>query len=191
MNEEKKKVRSLVAKRLSSVSAVDLARMSREIRAVVAGSPLYGRAEAVFCYNPMGREVDFLPLLRDALAAGKTVALPRIHGKQIRFHKIESLDAPMDRHSFGILEPPETAPEVKPAGREKTLVLVPGAAFDASMGRLGRGGGFYDAYLAGYRGALTAVGTCFSLQLVAVIPMDPWDIRMDLIVTEQGYLGRG
>ncbi len=94
----------------------------------------------------------------------------------------------MERHRFGILEPPETASEVKPEGRGKTLVLVPGAAFDPSMGRLGRGGGFYDAFLSGYRDALTAVGTCFSIQLVPRIPMDPWDVRMDLVVTENGFL---
>ena len=70
------------------------------------------------------------------------------------------------------------------AAREAGVALVPGAAFDRKGGRLGLGAGFYDRFLTekapqGYRCALA-----FSCQLVERVPMEPHDVAVQYIVTE-------
>lgn len=62
-------------------------------------------------------------------------------------------------------------------------VLVPGLAFDSSGSRLGRGKSFYDRALKNYAGL--KVGVCFSWQIKSHVPTDPWDIKMDVLISEK------
>ena len=83
---------------------------------------------------------------------------------------------------FGAMIPSEggwIAPEV---------VIVPLLAFDARGYRLGYGGGFYDRTLAGLRAKhrVLAVGFAFAGQEVDEVPIDGFDQRLDLVVTEKG-----
>ena len=65
------------------------------------------------------------------------------------------------------------------------VLIVPLLAFDARGFRLGYGGGFYDRTLAGLPGAVR-VGFAFAAQQVDEVPIDPFDQRLDVVVTEQG-----
>ena len=58
-------------------------------------------------------------------------------------------------------------------------------AFDCQGWRLGYGGGYYDRTLAALPGA-RAVGYALSSQQVEAVPHGPYDIRLPMIVTEQG-----
>lgn len=70
------------------------------------------------------------------------------------------------------------------------LALVPGVGFDHAGMRLGRGGGFYDRALGDLRsvGDVHVVGLAFECQIVPVLPSDPWDQRVDVVVSEQRVL---
>ena len=82
----------------------------------------------------------------------------------------------------------------EPAGGEAwpieqiDLVVVPALAYDRSGNRLGRGGGFYDRFLA--QPALRAVrcGLAFSKQVVQELPVGPNDHPVDLLVTDAEVL---
>jgi 5-formyltetrahydrofolate cyclo-ligase len=71
---------------------------------------------------------------------------------------------------------------------EPEVLIVPLLAFDARGFRLGYGGGFYDRTLAGLRDRhkVLAVGFAFAAQEVAHVPVDGFDQRLDLVVTEKG-----
>lgn len=72
-----------------------------------------------------------------------------------------------------------------------TLVLVPMLAFDDRGYRLGYGGGFYDRSLAGLRergGVVRAVGLAYDAQRVEVVPIGPYDARLDAVLTESRLL---
>lgn len=63
------------------------------------------------------------------------------------------------------------------------VILVPGLGFSAFGERLGRGKGFYDQYLANFKGL--KVGVCFDCQWTdGHLPFDDWDIKMNFIITE-------
>ena len=95
------------------------------------------------------------------------------------------LDAPDDLApgAFGIPEPQGEAAD--PASID--LTLVPGAAFDKSGGRLGRGGGYYDRYLPLVRGL--TVGLAFECQMLETVPREAHDIGIQRVVTESAVYG--
>lgn len=81
----------------------------------------------------------------------------------------------------GLLEPdPDRA---EPIGEEIDLVLVPGLAFDRNGGRIGYGAGFYDRFLAGTPAVKVALA--YSLQLIDAVPVEPHDVPVDRILTEE------
>lgn len=108
---------------------------------------------------------------------GKRIALPRADGDGLSIHWVDSRGE-LVPGKFGIPEPRADAP---PAGAAFDLILVPGMAFDLAGGRLGRGRGYYDRFLASASGFVA--GVCFDDQIVPEVPREPHDARMDAIVT--------
>jgi 5-formyltetrahydrofolate cyclo-ligase len=69
--------------------------------------------------------------------------------------------------------------------------LVPGRAFDARGGRLGRGGGHYDRTLSRRARGTWVAGLFFAVQEVELLPLEPHDIPMPFVVTENGWRKTG
>jgi 5-formyltetrahydrofolate cyclo-ligase len=137
-------------------------------------------------YWPMAGEIDPVPLMLALAGRGHALALPRTppRGLPLTFHRWR----PGERlvpHRFGMLEPAPGAPTVTP-----DFLLVPLAAFDARLHRLGHGAGFYDRTLAALRaaGGVFALGIAFATQQVAQVPAEPHDQRLDAVATESGVL---
>ena len=65
------------------------------------------------------------------------------------------------------------------------LLIVPGVAFDLQGNRLGYGGGYYDRFFERLRPGVPLVALAFELQIVRQVPVEPWDRRMDWLVTEK------
>ena len=63
----------------------------------------------------------------------------------------------------------------------RTLVLLPGLAFDLQGGRMGYGGGFYDRFLAGE--SHPTVALCYGFQLLPQIPLEEHDLRVTCIIS--------
>jgi 5-formyltetrahydrofolate cyclo-ligase len=84
---------------------------------------------------------------------------------------------------YGVREPAPSAPSE--ALGPDVLVLVPGVAFDATGGRLGRGMGLWDRALAEERGAVV-VGVGYELQWVERVPREPHDRLVSAVLTEAG-----
>ena len=61
------------------------------------------------------------------------------------------------------------------------LIIVPGVGFDQNNNRLGYGKGFYDHFLKNKN--IFKIGICFKEQLLDEIPVNEYDIKMDLIIT--------
>lgn len=66
------------------------------------------------------------------------------------------------------------------------VVIVPGIAFTASGERLGQGGGWYDRFLLQVRTDCVTIGVGFEPQVLDRLPVEPHDVRLDLIVTDAG-----
>ena len=86
---------------------------------------------------------------------------------------------------YGILEPSTRCRIPTKLERAETVWLIPGVAFDAAGGRLGRGGGFYDRLL---RFGKKKIGVACRCQMVDSVPTEVHDVRMDLVVTESAII---
>jgi 5-formyltetrahydrofolate cyclo-ligase len=96
-------------------------------------------------------------------------------------------------NAFGIDEPRAPASRRQPLLQLET-VLVPLVGFDQAGHRLGMGAGFYDRALARRRDGTRAwrrprlVGVAFACQEVPAIEPSPWDVALDVVVTERGVI---
>ena len=139
----------------------------------------WAAAFQVGIYRSTANEPGTEALLADLLANGARMAVPVPHGKAYRWAWVDA-QTRWRKGSYGIMEPIRA----KPAdSAELRIVVVPGVAFDAQGGRLGHGGGHFDRLLA--QGNALRVGLCFENRLITAVPMEPHDIRMDVVVTEK------
>ncbi len=90
---------------------------------------------------------------------------------------------------YGIPEPKDSAGDAYDmANAHKTLVIVPGIAFDKLGNRLGRGKGYYDRFLgASEMLGCIKIGVCWTLQIIDKVPISSRDIAMDWICHEDGF----
>lgn len=142
----------------------------------------YDTASCIGFYMPMKREADITPVIIDALAHGKMVALPRVEDKgMMSFRSLTALEQ-LNKGSYGILEPNNTAPIVTADAIEVLVVPIEAIRHDGL--RLGKGGGFYDRLLA-QRHGLT-IGAVLSWQWADDIPQEAWDQTLDAAVDHNG-----
>jgi 5-formyltetrahydrofolate cyclo-ligase len=91
------------------------------------------------------------------------------------------------RGPFGVIEPPLSWEPLTDL-TALDAIFIPGLAFSPHGGRLGFGGGWYDRLLARIPESTIKIGVCWNEMLVDAIPMDAWDVRVDGILTEAGYV---
>ena len=67
------------------------------------------------------------------------------------------------------------------------VLLVPMVAFDNNRFRLGYGGGYYDRYISRMKGKknFISIGLAFDFQKVKRLPINKFDKKVDLIVTNK------
>jgi 5-formyltetrahydrofolate cyclo-ligase len=184
----KSELREEFRRRWSQNGPDTVARGSQAICAHVIASTAFGSADHIVGYAARASEVDPAEVLRCAAMRGKRTYYPRIEGGDLRFHRALAEDLAPGR--FGILEPCEDLPVLESSASRITF-LVPGLAFDRMGGRLGSGRGYYDRALRSAWRSATRVGLVFREGVVERLPHDPWDVPMDLIVTEDGVFTTG
>ncbi len=169
-------------------------RKSADIMERIFQSDWYREAGIVLAYVNFRSEVDTGELLRKALLDGKKVYCPRVEGEKMNFYRILSPDD-LEKGYGGIMEPlakVENLFSVHEAFSDYCLMVIPGSAFDRECNRMGYGKGYYDKYLdlisekdAGLTFKIRSVGICFECQMQERIPVEAYDRKMDMVVTEK------
>ena len=144
------------------------------------------RARSVLLFSPLSDEPNVRPLLHAALGSGKLTALPRFNPATGTYEAAVVSDSAKDfvEGKYGIMEPVPSCGLMEL--NRLDLALVPGLAFDWHGRRLGRGKGFYDRLLAKVSG--TTCGVAFDQQMVATLPVEPHDVRLNRILTPSHWL---
>lgn len=143
----------------------------------------------VAAYAAFDGEPDLEPALRQLDADGVRLALPVIldnPGRAVIGFRQWLPASEMRTNRYGIPEPAGT-PDLLLS--QIDLVLVPLVAWDVSGGRLGMGASFYDRLFEPYaaRDKPRRLGVGYQLQRCERLPLDPWDVRLHGILTEDGY----
>lgn len=167
-----------MALRKKEYSKIILSELSGQIMAKLEQTELFINASCVALYHAIPGEVQTAGFI-EKWYKKKKILLPVIEGNDLKLLPYTGTDD-LKAGAFGILEPTsvnETTDEKK-----IDLIIIPGVAFDRQRNRLGRGKGYYDRLLSTL--TVPKIGICFGFQLENKIPTEPFDKRMDYIITE-------
>ncbi len=177
--------RKLVRERLDVLDKAYRAEASKKIEEILTETSEWKKARKVFLYSSMSSEADTGGLIKNALGSRKRVFLPKvISAKDMIFAEYDGI-SPMNTGSFGISEPvtrDDEDIEVRP-----DIFVVPCVAVDKEGNRIGHGKGYYDRYLEKYKEVLK-ICIAFDAQILESISAQPTDVRMDMVLTETGFI---
>jgi len=139
----------------------------------------------------MPGEVDCTWIIREAKMRKMRVFVPVLFHRKLIFAPLEK-HTKFTRNRFGVAEP-AVHNSMLVSARNLDAVIVPLLGFDKDANRIGMGGGFYDRSFAfrKYRHKWQhplLIGVAYSFQQVESLPTEPWDVPLDVVVTEQKLL---
>jgi 5-formyltetrahydrofolate cyclo-ligase len=135
----------------------------------------------IACYAALADEVSIDAVIRALATRDVAAVFPRVDGGDLIFHRV-ALDQ-LEPGAHGLREPRAGSSDVGASTID--AFLVPGLLFGRAGERLGRGGGHYDRALAGARPDAPRIGLCYAHRLVSELPVEEWDVSMDVIVTDR------
>ena len=183
-------IRREILPRRRSLSDLEVRDKSNVILNSLCALETWNTATQVLLYLPINNEVDTGPLLYRAWKEGKTTLLPccRPDEPGIMDFFIVEHEGQLKPGYCNIPEPDSSCCTLVPQCRPD-LAVIPGVGFDRAGYRLGYGGGYYDRFLAGRTPGRTLVaGLGYALQIIDTLPRDPWDMPMDMVITETGII---
>ena len=179
---EQAAMRAIVEQRRRMLSPEEVAADSARICEQIEQMSAFRTAQTVLIYYPVHNEVDLRPLL-EKYQDQKTFLFPVTHRHYMEARPYDGEDM-MKKGRLGVPEP--QTPTYK---GEIDLMLVPGVVFDQHCHRIGRGGGYYDKFLAKHPMA-KKIGVCYAFQLKKhTVPHMMHDLKMDRVVTPQRTIG--
>jgi len=135
-------------------------------------------------YYPINSEIGCLDILENLEKNNFKISLPVIKkNNNMDFYEWSFKDLLKISH-LGIPEPKKNK-KVFP-----DILIVPLVGFDNNKFRLGYGGGYYDRYINKILKikSVTTVGFAFSFQEIIKIPINKFDQRLDIILTNKGIV---
>lgn len=152
----------------------------------------YRYSDTILLYSPVKGELDVNVVARNAIDDGKRIAYPVTNppNRTMSFYYVSSPDELVPGH-YDILEPPAGAQLFIEDVNTHAICIVPALAFDPDGYRIGYGKGYYDRFLAQFRGV--KVGLIPSQFVLPRLPHGRYDMAVDVIITEDGVraIGQG
>ena len=167
--------------------SLDLKKISMEIENKILNLDIYKSSSNVMSYLSKDIEISldglfmrsrrkqwFLPVVAQSYYGASLKIVPYIHGRTKLF-----------RNKFDILEPEIVNDEYYDQIKKKIkldVIFIPGLCFDKKGNRLGFGMGYYDQFLKLNPNSYK-IACCPKKCLVNELPTDIWDVKMDLVIT--------
>ena len=174
---DKKALRAQIREQKRAMTEEQIRQASACLMEKFVATKAYKEAKTIYGYLPYNQEVRTVPILEQALADGKGVAVPKVYGEEMKFIYMTDLSL-VEKSDFGIPEPVADDPV---ADDPTALVLMPGLAFDKEGHRIGYGGGYYDKFLA-QEPEHPTVALCYGFQMLPVLETEEFDIPVDCVL---------
>jgi 5-formyltetrahydrofolate cyclo-ligase len=185
-------IRTAMKRRRRALDAKTVQQASLKISAKLWKLPAMRRAKRIAIYMSVAGEIDCQPIIKTAELRKLRIFAPILTRKKLIFAPLKST-TPMVANRYQVLEPVYSRMTcVTP--RDLDVVIVPLVAFDKKGNRLGMGGGFYDRSFAftrlrrKYHRPLL-IGVAYDFQRVADLQPQPWDVPLDVVITEKESYG--
>ena len=175
--EEKVELRKYFKRLRSQLTAEQAASGSLLTARQILACDAYRKANCIMGYLAFGNELSVDLVLQQALADGKTVAVPLVQSAtEMAPVQLENmLNFELDRYGIRSVRQPQ----------QLDLVLVPGVAFGRDGSRLGMGAGYYDRFLPQAKNALL-LGIAYDAFIQPSLPRDEFDVLVQLLASESG-----
>lgn len=175
-------------------SSLDIQKISLDIVKKIRHLDLYKTSSTVMSYLAKDIEISlsdlfqdktkswFLPVVRNDTANRRDGETAR----QMVVVRYMPGETKLQKGKFNILEPGIINDNYFDQIENKIkldVIFVPGLCFDKEGNRIGFGAGFYDNFLR-LNSSSFKIGVCPKECLVEKLPVDSWDIKLDLVVTD-------
>jgi len=182
--EEKSDLRRRLLEKRLSLNRKDVWIRSDDIKRSLIKLKSFQEARCIALYYPIKNEVGTQGIFKIAKELGKGIYFPLVDGSSLEFRKINNL-AELKIGRFDVPEPSHCSPGVEI--EDIDLIIIPGIAFDSFGVRIGYGKGYYDRAISKID-IKKRVGLAYNFQVVESIPIERYDVRVGLIVTETGVI---
>lgn len=179
--DEKAALRKHIKSLKGSMSKSDLLDYSRKLFTWLEKSEHFKNATTVLCYYSLPDEVythEFVEQWKNE----KNLLLPVVKGNDLELRRYTG----RQDLRVGAYQIEEPTGELFVKYEEIDMALIPGMSFDMDGNRLGRGKGYYDRLLP--KLSSYNVGICFEFQISEEVPCEPFDQKMDAVLSEKGWL---
>ena len=175
---ERRDLRQKMLETRKSLPSQIINKTSKEICELIRNLDLFKNAKIIASYVACNGEID--PSFLES-SHNKIFSFPVV--QKNRLLKFVTPNGIFAEGSFGI---PEPQSGIEEEISDLDLVLVPLLAADIEGNRLGHGGGYYDKTFALERKDRRPmlIGLAHSFQIVERLEVNPWDVPLDVLVTE-------
>ena len=175
----RKKILYIRKKKNNKNIKLSFSKIFKEIKKKISPKKIVGG------YYPVNFEIDILEILENLeKKIGIQLSLPVIKkNNEMDFYSWNTKNL-LKLNKYGIPEPEKTK-KVFP-----DIIFVPVVAFDNRLYRIGYGGGYYDRYIhkISNKKKLLKIGIAHSCQKINKVPINKYDKKLDIIITEKYIL---
>ena len=188
IKKKQKELRDSYRQKRIAIPSDDRAMLHKEINRVLLTNTTLKRCKTIAAYLNLPSEVNLSEFIREAQKRGQSVCVPVVDAiKRV----MEFRDLPVDFERQNQTEEDLVLlTQKKRKFNELDCALVPLLVFDSHGNRIGMGGGFYDKFFENSKTRPLLIGIAYELQKTEKIIPQEWDVRMDLIASEQGLRRR-
>lgn len=189
--EQKAQLRQQLLSLRTDLSLAERQQAEKNIASYILTNESWQNAKKIATFASIKGEVNLSFINGMAWQQKKQLYLPILSQQKLLFAPYEQ-DGKVELNQYGIMEP-SVAEDQHMTADQLDLILVPLVGFDIHGNRLGMGKGYFDAALAPLmklpqRPLL--MGVAFACQQVSELPIEEWDVPLDMIVTEEGVIQR-
>ena len=188
IKKKQKELRDSYRQKRIAIPSDDRAILHKEINRVLLTNATLKRCKTIAAYLNLPSEVNLSEFIVKAQKRGQSICVPVVDATK---RVMEFRDLPVnferkDRDEEDLV----LLTQKKRKLNELDCALIPLLAFDSHGNRIGMGGGYYDKFFENSKKRPLLIGIAYELQKAEKIVPQEWDIRMDMIASEQGLRGR-
>ncbi|URN96649.1 MAG: 5-formyltetrahydrofolate cyclo-ligase [Candidatus Pristimantibacillus lignocellulolyticus] len=142
----------------------------------------------VMVYIPFRSELQLWPFIEWCWQHQITIIVPKclVETHTMQLYPLYNKDQ-LRLGAYQILEP--NSDQLTPINTVPDAVIVPGLVYTKDGARLGYGGGYYDRFyelMGQQEKQITWIGIGYETQITDHIPMDEYDIKLNILITNKG-----
>lgn len=191
----KPEIRKAILQKRKKMNDIAVQQASSQAAAQLLYLPQLIDSHHIAYYLPVEGEMDPRPIIHFEQLQFKKFYLPVIDKndqKTLAFYSYAEGDT-LTENKYGIKEP-VTEGKTPIALHELDIVMVPLVSFDKNCNRIGRGAGYYDRTFAEVKQPPSSkpilIGLGYEFQKTPEIVPSPWDVPMDIVITEKNVYKR-